>query len=495
MTETVQVVHAQRTAIRVRGVTAKTRDRILVAGVDLDIPDGRVTAIIGSSGSGKTTTALALMGEHRPGVTLSMDHRDAAGVRFGYVPQQPSSVLNPVLRIGTVLDDIARAAHRAGHQVSVPGALQRAGFPSNPAMLRRYPHQLSGGQQQRLVIAHTLLTNPTCLIMDEPTTGQDPANRAAVLDEITRLAGQGLTVVLLTHDLDAVRQVAQQVIVMADGRVIETGETGVLEAPAQEQTRALVEAQSPAVRHNRIRHPTPGVSTRVSMDGVCAGFRSTPVLQNFSLSVEPGKCVALVGPSGCGKTTAARVVAGLHRPTAGRVLLDGRPLAGTTHNRTRNDIAAIAYVFQDAKAAFDPYRSVWEQIVRGPLRLRGATNAEAAAAAHTALEQVGLDRKIAQTRPSTLSGGEAQRAALARALAAAPSVLICDEITTGLDPVSQRRVLDILSELTRTRGISLMVISHDAAVVQTVADEVIDMREGELSAARHSGGCVTPYIA
>lgn len=486
MTETVPVSEAvpvtvaeptRRSAIRVRGLTARTPDRVLVAGVDLDIAEGAVTAIIGSSGSGKTTTALALMGEHRPGVALSVDRRDAAGVRFGYVPQQPSSVLTPVLRIGTVLRDIERAAHRAGHQVSVPEALQRAGFPSDPAMLRRYPHQLSGGQQQRLVIAQTLLTNPTCLIMDEPTTGQDPANRAAVLDEITRLAGQGLTVVLLTHDLDAVRTVAQQVIVMAHGRVIETGEIGVLEAPAQEKTRALVEAQSPAVRHSRIHRPTTRVRTRLTVDAVCAGFRTTPVLRNFSLSVDPGECVALVGPSGCGKTTAARVVAGLHRPTAGRVLLDGRPLAGTTHNRTRHDVAAVAYVFQDAKAAFDPYRSVWEQIVRGPRRLRGATSAEAAAAAHTALEQVGLDRTIALARPSILSGGEAQRAALARALAVDPSVVICDEITTGLDPVSQRRVLDILSELTRTRGMSLMVISHDADVVQTVADEVIDMHE------------------
>ena len=484
MTETMPVAEAvpvtvaeptRRSAIRVRGLTARTPDRVLVAGVDLDIADGGVTAIIGSSGSGKTTTALALMGEHRPGVTLSVDRRDAAGVRFGYVPQQPSSVLNPVLRIGTVLRDIERAAHRAGHPVSVPEALQRAGFPTDPAMLRRYPHQLSGGQQQRLVIAQTLLTDPTCLIMDEPTTGQDPANRAAVLGEITRLAGQGLTVVLLTHDLDAVRTVAQQVIVMEHGRVIETGEIGVLEA--QEQTRALVEAQSPAVRHSRIHRPSTRVHTRLTMAAVCAGFRATPVLQDFSLSVDPGECVALVGPSGCGKTTAARVVAGLHRPTAGRVLLDGRPLAGTANRRTRRQAAAVAYVFQDAKAAFDPYRSVWEQIVRGPRRLRGATTAEAAAAAHTALEQVGLDRTIALARPSTLSGGEAQRAALARALAVDPSVLICDEITTGLDPVSQRRVLDILSELTRTRGISLMVISHDADVVQTVADEVIDMHE------------------
>ena len=485
MTETMTVTVAEpteRSAIRLRGLTAKTPGRVLVAGVDLDIPAGAVTAIIGSSGSGKTTTALALMGEHRPEVTLSADRRDAEGVRFGYVPQQPSSVLNPALRIGTVLRDIEHAAHRAGHQVSRTEALQRAGFPSDPAMLRRYPHQLSGGQQQRLVIAQALLTDPTCLILDEPTTGQDPINRTAILDEILRLRGQGLTIVLVTHDLDAVRKVAEHVIVMAEGQVIDTGATATLHTTTQARTRALITAHSRTGRHGSTAQATARTTapttSRVTLDGVTAGFRNTAVLQNFSLTIKPGECVALVGPSGCGKTTAARVLAGLHPPTAGRVLLDGQPLAGTTRRRTREQAATIGYVSQDAKAAFDPYRTVWEQIVRGPVRLRDATDREAAAAARTALEQVGLDEQITPEHPSALSGGEAQRAALARALATAPSVLICDEITTGLDPIAQRRVLEILSELTRSHGVSLLVISHDAAVVQTVADEVIDMREG-----------------
>ncbi|WP_037177901.1 ABC transporter ATP-binding protein [Rhodococcus sp. UNC363MFTsu5.1] len=487
MTETMTATVAEttrRSAIRVRGLSARAPGRVLVDNVDLDIHAGAVTAIIGSSGSGKTTTALALMGEHRPGVALSMDCRDAEGVRFGYVPQQPSTVLNPALRIGTVLRDIELAAHRAGHRVSVPDALSRAGFPSDPKMLRRYPHQLSGGQQQRLVIAQTLLTSPTCLIMDEPTTGQDPANRAAILREITRLSEQGLTVVLLTHDLEAVHSVARHVIVMAHGQVIETGTTGMLLTTTQTQTRALVAAHSRTGRKDttdrttaRIIAPT---TDRVTMENITAGFRNTAVLQNFSLSIKPGECVAVVGPSGCGKTTAARVLAGLHPPTAGRVFLDGRPLAGTTRRRTREQSAAIGYVFQDAKAAFDPYRTVWEQILRGPVRLRGATGREAAAAARTALEQVGLDEQITRERPSALSGGEAQRAAIARAIAAAPSMLICDEMSTGLDPVAQQRVLEILQSLTRTQDLSLLVISHDATIVNTLADDVVDIDRGAL---------------
>ncbi|TJZ79970.1 ABC transporter ATP-binding protein [Rhodococcus oryzae] len=471
-----EVVHGRRQAIRVRGLTARAAGRTLVDGVDLDIPAGDVTAVIGGSGSGKTTTALALMGERRPGVTIESLLLECEGVRFGYVPQQPSAVLTPWLRIGSVLRDVERAAHRAGHRLTVPDALRRASFPEGARLLDRYPHQLSGGQQQRLVIAQTLLTDPDCLILDEPTTGQDPANRSAVLDEITRLASEGLTIVLLTHDLDAVRAVAGHVVVMMQGRVVESGDVALLDAPAHQQTLALLEAG--ASRRERGRSSGTGARTpRLVMDGVTAGYRSDPVLRDFSLGIGPGECVALVGPSGCGKTTAARVVAGLHRPSAGRVLLDGEALVADARGRSRAQAAAIAYVFQDAKAAFDPFRSVGEQIARGPMRLRGMSRVDAENAATIALRQVGLAADIARARVSSLSGGEAQRAAIARALATSPALLICDEVTTGLDSVSQRRVLEILSELAREQGMSLLVISHDAAVVGAVAGEVVEMGE------------------
>lgn len=215
--------------------------------------------------------------------------------------------------------------------------------------------------------------------------------------------------------------------------------------------------------------------TGLAVHAVSAEFRNNTVLQDFSLTINPGECAALVGPSGCGKTTAARVIAGLHRRSAGHITLDGHELAGTMRKRTLQQAASVAYVFQDAKAAFDPYRSVWEQIARGPVRLRGATHSEAVAAAAAALELVGLEEHIAHKRPNALSGGEAQRAAIARALAVSPSVLICDEVTTGLDNVSQRRVLDVLSELMHTQGVSLLMISHDISVVRAVADEIIDM--------------------
>ncbi|MCF3939306.1 ABC transporter ATP-binding protein [Gordonia tangerina] len=466
MTQVTGPTPVAATLVSIRGLTARTAQRVIVDDIDLDIPADGVTALVGASGSGKTTTAMALMGEHRPGVQLSWRERSAAQLRFGYVPQHPSAVLNPALRIGTVLRDVEHAARRRGADVSVGDALRRSGFSDDPAMLRRHPHQLSGGQQQRLVIALALLTAPDCLVMDEPTTGQDPARRDAVLTEIERLVGLGLPVLLLTHDHDAVRRVASHVITMEHGRIVAVADrqpTGRDENSGRQRHRI---AACDVVER--------GVA-RLALESISAGYRRHPVLQDFSLRVEPGECVALVGASGSGKSTAARVLAGLQAPSAGRVLLDGRPLPDVVSRRSRTDAAAIGYVFQDAKAAFDPYRSVWDQIVRSPVRLRSAGRAQAQAAALRAIEQVGLSRALADSRPGTLSGGEAQRAAIARALSADPSVLICDEVTTGLDPESQRQVLHVMSRLTRDEGRSLLIITHDQKAVAQVADRVVDL--------------------
>ncbi|MFI8774668.1 ABC transporter ATP-binding protein [Gordonia sp. NPDC062954] len=466
MTQVTGPTPVAATLVSIRGLTARTAQRAIVDDIDLDIPADGVTALVGASGSGKTTTAMALMGEPRPGVQLSWRERSAAQLHFGYVPQHPSAILNPALRIGTVLRDVEQAARRRGADVSVGDALRRAGFSDDPAMLRRHPHQLSGGQQQRLVIALALLTAPDCLVMDEPTTGQDPARRDGVLTEIERLSGRGLPVLLLTHDHDAVRRVASHVITMEHGRIVAVAgrqPTGRGESSGRQRHRIAACDVIDA-----------GVA-RLALEGISAGYRSHPVLQDFSLRVEPGECVALVGASGSGKSTAARVLAGLHAPSAGRVLLDGRPLPDVVSRRSQADAAAIGYVFQDAKAAFDPYRSVWDQIVRSPVRLRSAGRAQAQAAALRAIEQVALSRALADSRPGTLSGGEAQRAAIARALAADPSVLICDEVTTGLDPESQRQVLHVMSRLTRDEGRSLLIITHDQKAVAQVADRVVDL--------------------
>ncbi|MFC4058959.1 ABC transporter ATP-binding protein [Planomonospora corallina] len=456
--------------IDVDGLTVAVPGRTLVDGVSLTLPAARTLALVGASGSGKTTTALALLGEHPPGARVT-GRVTVAGHEVtpaqppppgtvAFIPQHPSAVLNPVLRIGTVLRQIA-----ARHGGDVRDALHRARLPGDRAFLRRFPHQLSGGQQQRLVLAHALLTGPSVVVADEPTTGQDAVTRAEIAAE---LSGLGVAVVLLSHDLDLVRELADQVVVLRGGRVVESG-PAVLNAPRSDYARALVTAR-PRAAADRVE-PSPEPLPLLQVAGL-----GTEVLHEVDLDVFPGERLAVVGRSGSGKTTLARCIAGLRPWTSGTVRLAGRPLPRSPRRRGRADLARVQYVFQDARASFDPRRAVVEQAARTAVRLRGTPAPAARENAFATLASLGLDRETARRRPDGLSGGELQRAALARALLARPDMLICDEITSGLDPVTQADVLDLLTGL----DLTLVVISHDLPIAARIADRVAVLHGGRL---------------
>ncbi|TMR21725.1 ABC transporter ATP-binding protein [Nonomuraea turkmeniaca] len=471
--------------LRVSGLRAETDGHVLVDDVSFELAAGEVLALVGASGSGKTTTGLALLSEHAPGVRVTGEVRLSGGTA-AYVPQHPSTVLNPVRRVGSVLREVARlqtgpaasgqAAHgrrqraRAGDERVVEAA-RRARLPVE--LLGRYPHQLSGGQQQRVVLAQALLLDPALIVADEPTTGQDGLVRAEVIEEFRRLRAQGIALVLLSHDLAMVRALADKVAVMHAGRIVESGPaTSVLDIPRHDYTRRLLAAR-PQPRAAPGAGDVPALEVR---DLVAAHRGGAPVLTGVSLTVTAGECLAVVGRSGSGKTTLARCVAGLHRPASGTIALDGRVLPRHLARRARD----VQYVFQDARASFDPYRAVSAQVARTAVRLRGATPAEAAVEAGKVLERVGLDEHTTGRRPSALSGGELQRAALARALLAGPRVLVCDEITSGLDALVQAAVLDLLDELRRDLGLTLLLISHDMHVVARLADRVATLGGGRL---------------
>ncbi|GAA2210530.1 ABC transporter ATP-binding protein [Nonomuraea monospora] len=531
--------------LKVSGLRAEAGGRALVDGVSLELAAGETLALVGASGSGKTTTGLALLGEHAAGVRVTGEVWRAEG-GVAYVPQHPSSVLNPVRRVGGVLQEIARAqdggarvdggrgggariggwgsgariggwgsggrGEGARVEERVREAVRRARLPVE--LLRRYPHQLSGGQQQRVVLAQALLLDPVLIVADEPTTGQDGLIRAEVIEEFRALRAQGIALVLLSHDLAMVRALADRVAVMHAGRVVESGPAAaVLDAPRHDYTRSLLAARlSPRTATPQATAPKPQAAVPQSQDiapkpqaigprswaatpkpqdtapeptsaqvsapsavlavrDLVAGHRRAPVLKGVSLSAAEGECVAVLGRSGSGKTTLARCLAGLHRPASGTVTLNGRPLPRHLPARARD----VQYVFQDARASFDPYRSVSAQVARTAVRLRGATPQEAAAKARAMLERVGLDEPTAARRPAALSGGELQRAALARALLAEPKVLICDEITSGLDALVQASILDLLDELRRDLGLTLLLISHDMDVVARLADRVLEL--------------------
>ncbi|MEV5822662.1 ATP-binding cassette domain-containing protein [Micromonospora haikouensis] len=514
-------------AVRVVGLDAEVAGRRLLAGVSFTVAAGEVLALVGRSGSGKTTAGRALLGEAGPGVRLA-GRVEVAGRPVspatppppgvvGYVPQQPSAALNPVRRIGAVLREVAlrhtrperrtpggppgdataRATvnRRSAVRRAVADVLARVDLPADREFLRRFPHQLSGGQQQRLVVAHALLARARVLVADEPTTGQDSLTRRDVAHELRTLADAGMAVVLLSHDLHLVRAVADRLVVLDAGAVVEAGPAAdVLAAPRDERTRRLL-AAAPAAPRAAAPAAAPALRVGDLVAAHRAGARRRTVLRGVTAAVAPGGCLAVVGRSGSGKTTLARCVAGLHPPRGGTVGLGGRPLAGTLDRRTRADLAAVQYVFQDARASFHPHRSVLEQVSRAAVRLRALPPTRARDAARRVLGEVGLAADVVARRPDRLSGGELQRAALARALLAEPRVVICDEITSGLDTVSRDRIVALVDRLRRAHGLALVVISHDRDVVARLADHVVVLDSGQvveagpasalLTAARH----------
>ncbi|MFF5159087.1 ABC transporter ATP-binding protein [Streptomyces sp. NPDC000348] len=502
----------------VRGLRVVVDGRAIVDGVSLRVLPGRVTALIGASGSGKTTTGLALLGEYPAGAQVTGDVRVAADGLVGYVPQHPAAALNPARRVSALLTDIARAQvrrlpvrqRRAAARDRVLHALAEAQLPDGETLVRRYPHQLSGGQQQRVVLAQALLLGARVVVADEPTTGQDALTKSRIVEQLTAVAARGIAVVLLSHDLDVVRALADEVVVLRAGRVVESGPARqVLLSPRHEWTRELLGGRGESTGPEdpagdtgpsapRVREPL-GDRTESPLPGSPAGDTGPPVLRVRGLTARhrdgargtavvlrapeldlyPGRSLAVVGRSGSGKTTLARCLAGLHRDHDGEILLDGTPLPRSLRDRGRAQLAAVQYVFQDAHAAFDEHRPVVRQVARTAVRLRGTDPETAAREALATLAGLGIPEDLAHRRPGRLSGGELQRAALARALLARPRVLVCDEITSGLDTLTRRGILDALTALVRGHGdLSLVLITHDldtAALAHRVA--VLDAGE------------------
>ncbi|MEV8022437.1 ATP-binding cassette domain-containing protein [Streptomyces sp. NPDC086554] len=459
--------------------------RAIVDGVSLRVLPGRVTALVGASGSGKSTTGLALLGEYPPGARVTGDVLAPGGL-VGYVPQHPGAALNPARRVGALLRDIARgrvrsrprSERRAAARELILQALADAQLPEGEALLRRHPHQLSGGQQQRVVLAQALLLGARVVVADEPTTGQDALTKRRIVDQLAAIARQGIGVVLLSHDLDVVRALADDVLVLRGGRVVESGPAQELwHAPRHPWTAELLAADGMVVHE-----PRSGGRDVLRIRDLTARHRdgAGKAVHVPELTLQAGEMLALVGRSGSGKTTLARCLAGLHRDHDGEIHLDGAPLPRSLRDRDRGQLAAVQYVFQDARAAFDEHRPVLDQVARTAVRLRGADREQARAEALSTLTSLGLGDDLVRRGPERLSGGELQRAALARALLARPKVLICDEITSGLDAVTRRGILDTLTGLLNDRdGLTLVLITHDLATAAT-AGRIAVLDAGEL---------------
>jgi peptide/nickel transport system ATP-binding protein len=472
-----------------------------VRGAGFRLMPGERIAVVGESGSGKSTTAHAIMGL-LPGsgritggrirfrgedVTHAGEKRlrRLRGREIGLVPQDPMSNLNPVARIGRQVAETLVVHGMAGRRHAWRRAVEilaEAGLPEPERRARQYPHEFSGGMRQRVLIAIGLACRPDLLIADEPTSALDVTVQRQILDHLDKLTRElGTALLLVTHDLGLAADRADQVVVMSEGKVVEAGPARqILTSPEHDYTRRLV-AAAPSLANVR-RRDGDATDPVLEVVGISKEYRIRAgggvlrAVDDVSFAVGRGRTTAIVGESGSGKTTTARMVLGLVPPTAGTIRLDGSEAAGLRGSRRR----AMQPVFQDPYASLDPMFTV-ERLITEPLRIFGVGDrASRRARVAELLEQVALSPSMAQRYPNELSGGQRQRVAIARALALDPRLVICDEAVSALDVLVQDQILRLLERLQRELGLSYLFISHDLAVVRSIAHEVVVMRDGRV---------------
>jgi len=499
-------------------------DEAAVRQVDLTVRAGQTVAIVGESGSGKSTTAASILGLLPPGGRITAGRivfdgvdltaagrRQLRGIRgtgIGYVPQDPMTNLNPVWKVGFQVREALRVNNIGAAKKQAVQLLADAGLPDPTLRAGQYPHQLSGGMCQRALIAIGLAGRPRLLIADEPTSALDVTVQRQVLDHLQQLTGElGTAVLLITHDLALAAERAERLIVMHRGAVVETGAAQtVLQNPQHPYAQRLV-AAAPSLRdtataararrrvaHRAAEHAGPNLSedvvvasevTKVYRSSRGAPWRRTEVraVDNVSFRLRRASTLAIAGESGSGKSTLARMVLGLLQPSSGTVLFDDRDVtdaASMSRSETLEFRRRVQPVFQNPYASLDPMYSVFHTIEE-PLRIhRIGDRRQRADAVRELAEQVALPSSLLNRRPRELSGGQRQRVAIARALALRPEVLVCDEAVSALDVVVQAQILDLLAELQAALGLTYLFISHDLAVIQQIADEVMVMQAGRV---------------
>lgn len=487
----------------------------IVSNIDLEVMPGEVVALVGESGSGKTTISLAAMGYTKPGLKIAGGSvilgktdvralegtalRQLRGDRVCYVAQSAAAGFNPAMTItDQVIEPVLehRKMPRADASRRALDLYRQLDLPQPETIGHRYPHQVSGGQLQRLMAAMAMCSGPELILLDEPTTALDVTTQIEVLKSFkTLIKNSGSAAIYVSHDLAVVAQIADRVVVLLNGEIREQGRVeNVLLDPKDDYTSVLMAAADPELSLSR-RNDTaevfsgePAREVLVEIANLTAGYGGTdrngmplvPVLRDINLSIRPGTVLGVIGESGSGKTTLARSLAGLLPWAKGDVKLNGVLLNKTVRSRSLDELRQIQMVFQSADVSLNPNHTIGKILGR-PISyfqgLRGSANRKAVA---DLLELVKLPPAFAERKPGELSGGQKQRVNLARALAAKPEIVLCDEVTSALDAVVRESVIALIRELSRDLGLSFMFVTHDISTIAALCEEVVVMYRGEI---------------
>ena len=484
----------------------------IVKGVDFKVRRGEVVALIGESGSGKTTISLSALGYCKPGLKFAggqalllgedvtqkntEELRPIRGERVAYLAQSAAATFNPSILIN---EQVTEAPVQHGTKTREEAdakalALYHALELPNPETIgNRYPHQVSGGQLQRLMAAMALCGEPDLLVLDEPTTALDVTTQIEVLKAFKSvIKDEGAAAIYVTHDLAVVAQIADHIVVLYNGEIKEAGPVDVIiNQPKHPYTKRLMAAIKPLPEAGQSEgssdehmRDVPALEVKDIDAGYGRNADGSPkvmVLKDVNVSIERGKTVGIIGESGCGKSTLARVFAGLLPPMEGEILLDGKRLAPDLRQRSRDELQKIQFVYQMADTALNPRHRI-RDILGRPVEfysgLRGKAKQDRI---NELLEMVELPLVFADRYPHELSGGQKQRVNLARALAADPEVVLCDEVTSALDTIVGANVIELLKSLREKTGVSYVFISHDLSTVASFADEIVVLYAGRVA--------------
>ena len=498
--------------LEIDGIADETRTRI-INNVSLELNRGEVMGLIGESGAGKSTLGLAAMGFTRDGceivggnimfdgidlVTATPDvKRQLLGKRIAYVAQSAAASFNPAHKI---INQHAEAplchgvSSRTEAEADAIDLYERLRLPNPDEIGFRYPHQVSGGQLQRAMTAMAMSCRPDLIIFDEPTTALDVTTQIEVLVAIREIVEQFQTAAIyITHDLAVVAQMADRVKVLLRGDEVEEADTRtMLDAPREDYTKSLWAVRS----FQRPQKPLAkkGAVPVISLRNVTAAYGSNdPVVRDVSFDIHEGRTVAVVGESGSGKSTTARCITGLLPPKTGEIAFQNQVLPADYRKRSVDQLRQVQMIYQMADTALNPRKRIGEIIGRPVEFYLGLKGAEKRRRVEELLELIEMDPKEYINRlPSELSGGQKQRIGIARALAAEPKFIICDEVTSALDQLVAEGILKLLTRLQEEMKLSYMLITHDLSTVRAIADEVVVMKDGLIVEAGPKDEMFTP---